>query len=62
MSDLDSDNLINEFELIKLIQTLNTIFCEEISTIKFESTILSQSLIEIKINEIINLILYEPGN
>ena len=62
LSDLDSDNLINEFELIKLIQTLNILFCEEICTIKTESTILAQSLIEIKIKEILNLILYEPAN
>lgn len=62
LSDLDSDNLINEFELIKLIQTLNILFCEEICTVKTESTILAQSLIEIKIKEILNLILYEPAN
>ena len=61
LTDKDSDGLINLDELFTLIKTVNIIFSSEISPLEMNSMILNQSIVNIKIKQIINLLLYEPG-
>ena len=62
LSDIDEDGFLNENEIRHMITTCNFLFCEERNGINMNSTILSQSLMNIKVNEILKQILYEPGN
>ena len=62
INDLDEDGFLNETEIRYMIATCNFLFCDETNIINTNSAILSQSLINLKVNEILKLILYEPGN
>ena len=62
LSDIDEDGFLNENEIRHMITTCNFLFCEERNGINMNSAILSQSLMNIKVNEILKQILYEPGN
>ena len=61
LTDKDSDGLINLDELFTLIKTVNIIFSCEITPMEMNSIILNQSIINIKVKQILNLLLYEPG-
>ena len=45
-----------------MITTCNFLFCEESNIINTNSSILAQSLMNLRINNILKEILYEPGN
>ena len=62
LSDIDEDGFLNETEIRHMITTCNFLFCEEANIIHTNSSILSQSLMNIKVNDILKQILYEPGN
>ena len=62
LSDVDEDGFLNEMEIRHMITTCNFLFCEERNGLSMNSTIISQSLMNIKVNEILKQILYEPGN
>lgn len=62
LSDNDEDGFINEKEIVKLITTVHLIFAEEETPIQTNSTILHQSLMNIKISQAINLLFYLPGH
>ena len=61
LSDIDEDGFLNKKEIEYMITTINLLFGEEINGIKMNSSILSQSLINIKINNILYELLYTPG-
>ena len=61
LSDIDEDGFLNKKEIEYMITTINLLFGEEISGIKMNSSILSQSLINIKVNNILYELLYTPG-
>ena len=62
LSDIDEDGFLNENEIRYMITTCNFIFCEESNRINTNSSILAQSLMNIRVNDILKQILYEPGN
>ena len=62
LSDVDEDGFLNEMEIRHMITTCNFLFCNERNGLSMNSTIVSQSLMNIKVNEILKQILYEPGN
>ena len=62
LTDIDEDGFLNESEIRYMISTCNYLFCEEINRINTGSTILAQSLMNFKVNDILKQILYEPGN
>ena len=53
VSDLDEDDLINATEIKRMIITTNHLFVEETDTLKMNSSILSQSLTNIKVENIL---------
>ena len=59
-SDIDEDSFLNANEIKNMIETVNFLFCEE--GIKSDSSILSQSLTNLKVNNILKEIFYDPGN
>ena len=61
LSDMDEDGYINEKEIVTMITTLNLNFTEEETPIRTNSTILNQSLINIKTSQAINFLFYHPG-
>ena len=61
LSDIDEDGFLNKKEIEHLITTINQLFGEEISTINTNSSILSQSLTNIKVKNILYEILYGHG-
>lgn len=61
LTDIDGDGYVNEKEIIKLMMTLNLIYSKEETPIDTDSTILNQSLINIKNNQNLNLLFYNPG-
>ena len=61
LSDTDEDGYLNKTEIKLMITTINFFFCEN-SEIIFNSTILSQSLMNINVKEKINKLMNEPGN
>ena len=61
LSDVDEDGFLNKKEIENMIITINQLFGEEVSTIKTNSSILSQSLTNIKVNNILYEILYGSG-
>ena len=62
LTDVDEDGFLNENEIKHMIATCNFLFCEETNIINTNSSILSQSLMNIKVNNILKEILYDPGN
>ena len=62
LTDIDEDGFLNEEEIRNMITTSNFLFCEESNRINTNSSILSQSLMNLKVNDILKKILYEPGN
>ena len=62
LTDIDEDGFLNETEIRNMITTCNFLFCEESNHINTNSSILAQSLMSFKVNNILKQILYEPGN
>ena len=62
LTDVDEDGFLNEIEIKQMIATCNFLFCEEGNIINTNSSILAQSLMNIKVNNILKEILYDPGN
>lgn len=62
ITDIDEDGFLNESEIRQMITTCNFLFCEESNIINTNSSILAQSLMNIRVNNILKEILYEPGN
>ena len=62
LSDVDEDGYLNKKEIELMIVTINQLFGEEVSTINTNSSILSQSLTNIKVNNILYELLYGEGN
>ena len=60
-TDVDEDGFLNENEIKYMISTCNFLFCEERNVLNTSSSILSQSLMNFKVNEILKQILYDPG-
>ena len=61
LTDIDEDGFLNEEEIIRLITTLNYLFCHEEKPIAVGSTIINQSLANIKIKESLDMLMYVPG-
>lgn len=61
ITDSDSDGLINEREIKKLILTTNKMFYEGSLELFSGSTLVQQSLSNIKANKILSILLYGPG-
>ena len=59
LSDVDEDGFLNEMEIRHMITTCNFLFCEERNGLSMNSTIISQSLMNIKVNEILKQICAE---
>ena len=62
LTDNDEDGFLNEDEIRNMITTCNFLFCEENNRINTNSSILSQSLMNFKVHDILKKILYDPGN
>ena len=62
LTDIDEDGFLNEAEIRNMITTCNFLFCEESNHINTNSSILAQSLMTFKVNDILKQILYEQGN
>ena len=62
LTDIDEDGFLDESEIKLMIATCNFLFCEEVNIINTSSSILAQSLMNIKVNNILKEILYDPGN
>lgn len=60
IADSDSDGLINEREIKKLVLTTNKLFCEESSEYFSGSTLIQQSLSNLKAKKALANLLYEP--
>ena len=61
LTDIDEDGYLNEKEIVKMITTMNFLFCNEEAPVQTESTIVSQSLANIKVAENLNSLMYFPG-
>ena len=61
LTDIDDDGYLNEEEIVRLITTLNYLFCNEEKPIPSESTIINQSLANIRIKENLDLLMHKPG-
>jgi hypothetical protein len=61
LSDIDNDGFLNKNEIKQMISTINFMFSEENSFININSTILAQSLMNIRVKEKINSLMNEPG-
>ena len=61
LTDIDDDGYLNEEEIIRLITTLNYLFCNEEKPIPSDSTIINQSLANIRIKENLDMLMYNPG-
>ena len=62
LTDTDEDNFLNREDIENMIKTINYLFCEEENIINTNSTILTQSLMNIKINSILKELFYNPGD
>ena len=62
VSDLDEDGLINATEIKRMIIIVNHLFVEETNTIKMSSSILSQSLTNIKVENILKELFEGQGD
>ena len=61
LTDVDEDGFLNKAEIKLMISTINFLFCEN-SEISINSSILSQSLMNINVKEKINKLMNDPGN
>ena len=61
LTDIDEDGYLNEKEIKRMITVLNFVFCNEEAPIGTESTIVNQSLANIKVKECIEMLMYFPG-
>ena len=61
LTDIDEDGYLNKKEIENMITTINVLFGEEINTINLNSSILSQSLVNIRVRNILNELLYNSG-
>lgn len=61
LTDIDNDGFLNKNEIKQMISTINFMFSEENSFININSTILAQSLMNIRVKEKINSLMNEPG-
>ena len=61
LTDIDEDGYLNEEEIVRLISTLNYLFCNEEKQIPSNSTIINQSLANIRIKENLNMLMFKPG-
>ena len=62
LTDMDEDGLLNKREIKYMISTVNHIFVEETDTLKMNSSILSQSLKDIKVENILKELFEGKGN
>ena len=62
LTDVDDDGFLNKREIKQMISTINFMFSEENILINTNSSILAQSLMNIKVKEKINKIMFDPGN
>ena len=62
LTDIDDDGFLNKTEIKLMISKINFMFSEEYYLINTNSSILAQSLMNIKVKEKINKIMYDPGN
>ena len=62
LTDIDDDGFLNKSEIKLMISKINFMFSEEYFLINTNSSILAQSLMNIKVKEKINKIMYDPGN
>ena len=62
LTDIDDDGFLNKKEIKQMITTINFMFCEENSLININSSILAQSLMNIKVKEKIDKLMNDPGN
>ena len=60
-TDIDEDGFLGEKEILNMISNINFLFCEEINTVKTNSSLVSQSLMNLKLNNVMKELLYEPG-
>ena len=61
LTDNDEDGYLNKNEIEYMITTINQIFGEEVRTINTNSSILTQSLTNLKVNNILYELLYGQG-
>jgi hypothetical protein len=61
LTDIDEDGFLNKKEIVNMITTINLLFGEEVNTINLNSSILSQSLVNIKVKNILYDLLYNSG-
>ena len=62
VTDLDEDGLLNKNEIKQMITTVNHLFVEETNTVKMNSSILSQSLTNIKVENILKELFEGEGD
>ena len=61
LTDVDDDGFLNKAEIKLMISTINFLFCEN-TEFSINSSILSQSLMNIHVKEKINKLMNNPGN
>jgi hypothetical protein len=61
ITDADDDGYINEEEIRNMIFIVNFLFCDEEASLLSNSTIINQSLANIKSGQIFNMIMKHPG-
>ena len=62
LTDIDDDGFLNKNEIKQMITTINFMFCEENSLININSSILAQSLMNLKVKEKLDKLMNDPGN
>ncbi len=62
LTDIDDDGFLNKKEIKQMITTINFMFCEENSLININSSILAQSLMNLKVKEKLDKLMNDPGN
>ena len=62
LTDVDDDGFLNKNEIKQMISTINFMFCEDNALINTNSSILAQSLMNLKVKEKLSKIMYDPGN
>lgn len=62
LTDNDEDGLLNKTQIKFMFITVNNLFCEEMNTLKIKSSILSQSLINIEVENILAELFEGQGN
>ena len=60
LTDTDEDGFLNKAEIKLMISTINFFFCEN-SENNFNSSIITQSLMNIKVKEKLNKLMHDPG-